>query len=64
MVVLRVVTLEILERHDIIHSMDYFIGFIIGYCCKEIYNLIKYMSTSETIFLDEDWDMMSRDDLP
>ena len=26
--------------------MDYFIGFIIGYCCKEIYNLIKYISTS------------------
>jgi len=44
--------------------MDYFIGFIVGYCCKEIYILIRYMSTYETILLDEDWDMLSHDDLP
>ena len=44
--------------------MDYLIGFILGYSCKEIYNLIKYISTSETIFLDEDWDILSHDDLP
>lgn len=44
--------------------MDYLIGFIFGYSVKEIYKLLKYISTSETIFLDEDWDMMSHDDLP
>ena len=44
--------------------MDYLIGFIVGYCCKEMYKIIKYIATSETIFLDEDWDMMSHDDLP
>jgi hypothetical protein len=44
--------------------MDYLIGFILGYCCKEIYNLIKYLITSETFFLDEDWDRLSHDDLP
>ena len=44
--------------------MDYLIGFLVGYCCKEVYRILKYMSTSETIFLDEDWDMLSHDDLP
>jgi len=44
--------------------MDYLIGFVVGYVCKEAYRILKYISTSETIFLDEDWDMMSRDDLP
>jgi hypothetical protein len=44
--------------------MDYLIGFILGYCCKEIYNLIKHLITSETFLLDEDWDRLSHDDLP
>tara|TARA_E500000305_G_scaffold78693_1_gene64431 strand:+ start:1972 stop:2121 length:150 start_codon:yes stop_codon:yes gene_type:complete len=36
--------------------MDYAVGFIIGFICKEIYNILKYLSTSETIILDNDWD--------
>ena len=48
--------------------MDYVIGFLIGYMCKEIYKLIKYIATSETFFIahdfDEDWDFLTREDLP
>tara|TARA_R110002020_G_scaffold472837_2_gene701332 strand:+ start:2341 stop:2487 length:147 start_codon:yes stop_codon:yes gene_type:complete len=48
--------------------MDYLIGFLVGYCCKEIYNLIKYMATADTFLIahdyDEDWDILSHDDLP
>jgi len=44
--------------------MDYLIGFMIGYGFKEIYNFIKYMITSETFLLNEDWDKLSPDDLP
>jgi len=29
--------------------MDYLIGFIVGYCCKEMYKLIKYLATAETL---------------
>ena len=49
--------------------MDYLVGFIIGFVCKEIYNLLKYLSTSETLIIDhnwdEEWDWISRpEDLP
>lgn len=49
--------------------MDYLIGFIFGFILKEVWNLLKYLSTSETIILDnnfdEDWDWISRpEDLP
>jgi uncharacterized membrane protein (Fun14 family) len=48
--------------------MDYLIGFIVGYCCKEMYKLIKYLATAETLILahdfDEDWDFLTQDDLP
>ena len=37
-------------------SMDYLVGFIIGYICKEIYNLLKYLASSETVIIDHDWD--------
>lgn len=49
--------------------MDYIIGFIVGYLCKEIYTLLRYLSKSETTVieydLDEEWDWISRpEDLP
>jgi len=49
--------------------MDYLVGFVLGFILKEVWNLLKYLSSSETIILDnnfdEDWDWMSRpEDLP
>ena len=36
--------------------MDYVVGFIIGFICKEIYRLLKYLSSSETLVIDHNWD--------
>ena len=36
--------------------MDYLVGFIIGYLCKEVYTLLKYLSKSETTLIEHDWD--------
>jgi hypothetical protein len=36
--------------------MDYLVGFIFGFIVKEIYKLLQYLSTSETIIIDHDWD--------
>ena len=49
--------------------MDYIVGFIVGYICKEVYTLLRYLSHSETTVIehdwDEEWDWISRpEDLP
>ena len=49
--------------------MDYFVGIVFGFICKEVWNLLRYLSTSETIILDnnfdEEWDWITRpEDLP
>ena len=49
--------------------MDYLVGFFLGFICKEIWDLLKYLSTSETIILDnnfdEEWDWINKpEDLP
>ena len=49
--------------------MDYAVGFIVGFICKEVYRVLKYISASETIIIDKDfdeeWDWISRpEDLP
>ena len=36
--------------------MDYLVGFIFGFIVKEIYRLLQYLSTSETLIIDYDWD--------
>jgi len=49
--------------------MDYIIGFIVGFLCKEVYRLLIYLSKSDTLVIehnwDEEWDWISRpEDLP
>ena len=49
--------------------MDYIVGFIFGFILKELFNLLKYINTSETFIIDnhwdEEWDWMTRpEDLP
>ena len=49
--------------------MDYLVGFIFRFIVKEIYKLLQYLSTSETLIIDhdwdEDWDWITRpEDLP
>ncbi len=51
--------------------MDYLVGFIFGFVVKEIYRLLQYLATSETLFIDNNWDKewdwmspLQEDDLP
>ena len=49
--------------------MDYIVGFIFGFILKELFNLLKYINTSETFIIDnnwdEEWDWITRpEDLP
>ena len=49
-------------------AMDYLVGFIIGFVCKEVYNLPKHLSQSETFIIDQnwddEWDWITHEDLP
>tara|TARA_R100000781_G_scaffold81937_1_gene50509 strand:+ start:29 stop:178 length:150 start_codon:yes stop_codon:yes gene_type:complete len=36
--------------------MDYLVGFIFGFIVKELFRLLHYLSTSETLIIDYDWD--------
>ena len=49
--------------------MDYIVGFIFGFILKELFNLLKYINTSETFIIDNNWDeecdwMTRPEDLP
>jgi len=35
--------------------MDYIVGFIFGFILKELFNLLKYINTSETFIIDNNW---------
>lgn len=52
----------------IFSAMDYLVGFIIGFVCKEVYNLLKHLSQSETFIIDQnwddEWDWITHEDLP
>ena len=56
--------------YDIIPSMDFLFGFMLGYLCKEIFSYLKKLSNydwnNRTTYT-EDWDWLSRiepEDLP
>lgn len=52
----------------IFSAMDYLVGFIIGFVCKEVYNLLKHLSQSDTFIIDQnwddEWDWITHEDLP
>jgi len=54
--------------YDIIQSMDFLFGFILGYCCKEIAAYLKKLANkSMEIDIDKEWDWITpiqEDDLP
>ena len=49
-------------------AMDFLVGFIIGFVCKEVYNLLKHLSQSDTFIIDQnwddEWDWITHEDLP
>jgi hypothetical protein len=53
--------------YDKIHSMDYLIGFLLGYFLKETLQFIKRISNYDwdnRMAYDKEWDFLSQDDLP
>ena len=52
----------------IFSAMDYLVGFIIGFVFKEVYNLLKHLSQSDTFIIDQnwddEWDWITHEDLP
>ena len=55
------------KLYDKIHSMDYLIGFLLGYFLKETLQFIKRISNYDwdnRMAYDKEWDFLSQDDLP
>jgi hypothetical protein len=53
--------------YDKIHSMDYLIGFLLGYFLKEALGFIKRISEYDwdnRISYQDEWDFLTQDDLP
>jgi len=53
--------------YDKIHSMDYLIGFLLGYFLKETLGFIKRISEYDwdnRASYKEDWDWITHEDLP
>tara|TARA_A100001234_G_scaffold218505_1_gene227626 strand:- start:5490 stop:5624 length:135 start_codon:yes stop_codon:yes gene_type:complete len=44
--------------------MDFLIGFVLGYLCKEIAAYLKKLSTPIQKDWEKEWDWLSHEDLP
>lgn len=55
------------NTYDIMSSMDYILGFLLGYFIKETLEFIKRISEKDWgnhTYTKEDWDWISHEDLP
>ena len=58
---LKVVILEILGRHDIMSSMEFVAGFVVGYFLKKFFEWLDTVAQPHIPddYKEEDWDWIS-----